>query len=82
MEIFDTTYLLNTVTYGLAPSSFLAVRYLMQLAMENRDKHQRASDIIMHDFYMDDLITGTNTVCEAKKLKKEISQILDSGVFL
>lgn len=76
------TYLLNTVTYGLAPSSFLAVRYLMQLAMENRDKHQRASDIIMHDFYMDDLITGTNTVCEAKKLKKEISQILDSGVFL
>jgi hypothetical protein len=58
-------YRLKTVTYGTACAPFLAVRSLQQLAHENIQKYPLASKIILRDFYMDDLLTGTNSLNEA-----------------
>ncbi|KAK9721103.1 Pao retrotransposon peptidase [Popillia japonica] len=52
-------YRLNTVTYGTAPASFLAVRALHQAAMDN-GADPRVINIIKSDFYMDDLITRSS----------------------
>lgn len=72
---------LNTVTYGTAPASFLAIRCLHQLALENNHKFPDACDAIQRDFYVDDLITGSDTISGIKQLKSDISSILQGAGF-
>jgi hypothetical protein len=74
-------YRLKTVTYGTACAPFLAVRSLQQLAHENIQKYSLASKIILRDFYMDDLLTGTNSLNEAIQIRDEITSILKGGGF-
>ncbi|XP_056647328.1 uncharacterized protein LOC130451991 [Diorhabda sublineata] len=74
-------YTLNTVTYGTAPASFIAIRCLHQLALENSKKYPVASQVITRDFYVDDLITGTDTIENAQILRQNITNILESGSF-
>jgi hypothetical protein len=74
-------YRLKTVTYGTACAPFLAVRSLQQLAHENIQKYPLASKIILRDFYMDDLLTGTNSLNEAIQIRDEITSILKGGGF-
>ncbi|XP_022829237.1 uncharacterized protein LOC111358355 [Spodoptera litura] len=49
-------YKLNTVTYGMSSAPYLATRCLVQLGQECTDKDVRES--ILHDFYVDDYISG------------------------
>jgi hypothetical protein len=74
-------YRLKTVTYGTACAPFLAVRSLQQLAHENIQNYSLASKIILRDFYMDDLLTGTNSLNEAIQIRDEITSILKGGGF-
>nr|XP_022906597.1 uncharacterized protein LOC111418316 [Onthophagus taurus] len=48
-----SVYELNTVTYGTAAASYLAIRSLLQTAFENENL-QEASLRIKRDFYVDD----------------------------
>lgn len=75
-------YELNTITYGTASAPFLAIRCLQQLAHENAEQYPVASSVILHDFYVDDLLTGTETVEEAVTLRNEVTGILESGGFM
>lgn len=72
-------YCLNTVTYGTASASYLATRCLVQLAHDHHDTFPTASAIIERDFYVDDLLTGSNSIDHAIQLKSEIETILQSG---
>lgn len=74
-------YKLNTVTYGTSAASFLAVRCLKQLAIENKDKFERAAMIIENDFYVDDLLTGSDSLEEIIKIQSDVSNILSSAGF-
>lgn len=74
-------YRLNTVTYGTAPASFLATRCLNQLANENENKYREACSAIINDMYVDDLITGANSVQDAIQLREDITHILNTGHF-
>ena len=58
-------YELNTVTYGTASAPYLATRCLRQLGEENKENHPIASKVIISDFYVDDLLTGADTIDEA-----------------
>nr|CAI5865716.1 unnamed protein product [Callosobruchus analis] len=69
-------YRLNTITYGTAPASFLATRALQQVAVEQREQFPLASEVILRDFYVDDLITGSETVESARELKSELVKAL------
>ncbi|XP_065076831.1 uncharacterized protein LOC135700290 [Ochlerotatus camptorhynchus] len=71
-----TKYVLTTVTYGLAPSSFLATCTLHQLAEDEGDSFPRAAEALKQDFYMDDFIRGENSVESAIKLRREITELL------
>jgi hypothetical protein len=75
------TYRLLTVTYGTTCAPFLAVRCLQQAALEKKNHFPTASEIILRDFYMDDLLTGASSVQEATKLKQEINHILNKAGF-
>ncbi|XP_067217392.1 uncharacterized protein [Linepithema humile] len=53
------TYELQTVTYGEACSAFLVIRSLHQAARDLQQQYPEAAQIIMRDFYVDDLLTGS-----------------------
>lgn len=74
-------YELQTVTYGTASAPFLAVRCLIELAYKCKDNFPIASKIIANDFYMDDLLTGADTVIDILKLQKDITNILSTAGF-
>ncbi|XP_044013986.1 uncharacterized protein LOC122856373 [Aphidius gifuensis] len=74
------TYELNTVTFGLAPSPFLAIRCLHKLADDEQENFSIASEILKRDLYVDDLLTGTQTLEEAIKLRDELIPLLQQGM--
>ncbi|XP_036141015.1 uncharacterized protein LOC118644996 [Monomorium pharaonis] len=72
---------LNTLTYGTASASFEAIRALHQTAIDKRDAYPEACNIILMDFYVDDLISGSDTIKSAKDLVHNINTVLSSGCF-
>jgi len=75
------TFELLTVTYGTASASFLAIRSLRKLAEEHLEQYPLASKITLRDFYVDDLVSGADTVQEALQIKDELIQLLQTGKF-
>lgn len=70
---------LNTLTYGTASASFLSTRCIIQLGEECED--ELIKNIIKHDFYIDDLITGCNDETQLRFIQNSISKALNSGGF-
>ncbi|XP_055614881.1 uncharacterized protein LOC129761192 [Toxorhynchites rutilus septentrionalis] len=75
------TYELQRVTFGLAPSSFLAIRSLHQLAEDEGAVFPRAKAALVNDFYVDDYIGGADSEEEAILLRQEFEQLLPKGGF-
>lgn len=72
-------YQLNTVTYGTASATYLAVRTLQQLAQDDGHLHPLAKEILMRDFYMDDLLSGAESVETALLIQTQITTLLARG---
>ncbi|XP_062557578.1 uncharacterized protein LOC134222449 [Armigeres subalbatus] len=78
----DTSvYELKTVTYGTKPAPYLATRTLKQLAVDEETVYPLGSRAISEDTYMDDVITGANTVEEACELQKQLIEMTEKGGF-
>jgi hypothetical protein len=80
-ESQDVLYQLATVTYGTAPASFKATRCLNQLSSEEASSYPLAAEVISRDVYVDDLVTGSDSLSEARRLQEEIIHILGKGGF-
>ncbi|UYV60400.1 hypothetical protein LAZ67_1001040 [Cordylochernes scorpioides] len=74
-------YKLTTITYGTACAPYLAIRTLHQLADDEAMNYPVASEIVKRDFYVDDLLTGADTVEEAQVLIRQIIALLAEGGF-
>lgn len=72
---------LKTVTYGTSSAPFFAITALRQLAIEEQSKFKSASKTILRDFYVDNLLTGTNDLNEGLLLRTELVQLLRNGGF-
>ncbi|XP_076661059.1 uncharacterized protein LOC143364822 [Halictus rubicundus] len=73
------TFELNTVTFGLAPAPYLAIRCLHQLAIDEERDFPEAAMRIKRDLYVDDLLTGTDSIREARALRRQITSLLQRG---
>ncbi|XP_076284702.1 uncharacterized protein LOC143211126 [Lasioglossum baleicum] len=73
------TYELNTITYGTASAPFLATRTLQRIGEECVSVSPIASRIIMKDFYVDDLLTGSDNFQEALAIKRDVSNVLNEA---
>ncbi|XP_053597352.1 uncharacterized protein LOC106694272 [Microplitis demolitor] len=62
-------------------ASHLAIRSLQQLASDEGYAYPHAAVALKRDFYVDDLLTGTNTIPEAEVLRDELNEILKKGGF-
>lgn len=72
-------YRLNTVTYGTASAPFTSVRCLKQLALECSDPSIRT--VIQDDFFVDDLVTGADSIESVKHIANETTKVLQGGCF-
>nr|CAI5862749.1 unnamed protein product [Callosobruchus analis] len=70
------TFELNTVTYGTASAAYLAIRSLHEVARLYQNAYPSICDVIIDDFYVDDLLTGAETVEQVAALKSELSHLL------
>ena len=71
-------YRMTRVTYGITSASHHSVRALQE-SSENTNC-SKTKEVILRDFYVDDLLTGSPTLQEAKQLRRSISEtLLKSG---
>ncbi|XP_055550504.1 uncharacterized protein LOC129733001 [Wyeomyia smithii] len=75
------TYDLQTVTYGLAWSPFLATMALLQLANDEEQQFPLAAAAVKKCFFIDDVLTAANTLAETIELKNQIIVLLERGCF-
>lgn len=76
------TFQLNTLTFGVSSSPFLAIRTLHHLADDECHAYPRAAEIIKKHLYVDDLLTGADTIEEARAIRNEIIALLKRGGFI
>ncbi|XP_031329398.1 uncharacterized protein LOC116160346 [Photinus pyralis] len=74
-------YQLTTVTYGTTAAPYLATRTLQQLAKDEEKEYPNASRVALTDFYVDDVLTGAQTIEEANQLQQELTAMLDKRGF-
>lgn len=74
-------YELNTVTYGTSSAAFLAIRCLYQLGIEAEQSSSIAANAIKNHFYVDDMLTGGDTIQDTVILANELHEILKGGGF-
>lgn len=72
-------YKFKTVTYGTRSAPYLAVKCLQTLAEINSDKYPLASVVAKRDFYVDDLISGSDDLTEAMEIKDQLIDMMKSG---
>ncbi|KAL7725354.1 hypothetical protein ACLKA6_009771 [Drosophila palustris] len=72
-------YQLNTVTYGTASAPFLAIK--VQLSDLCAKSQPVASRVLSQDFYVDDLLTGADSLEELDSMRRQLVEMLDSAGF-
>ncbi|XP_053969222.1 uncharacterized protein LOC128870595 [Anastrepha ludens] len=74
-------YKLDTVTYGTKPAAFLAIRAMHQLAADESATDPIGAEAVLRDFYVDDLITGGDSMAEVLNIKLQTTSLLTRGSF-
>lgn len=74
-------YELTTVTYGTTSGPYLAIKSLQQLAMDDGNKYPVGAKSTLRDFYVDDVLTGADTVEECRVLQTQLQSLLAGGGF-
>ncbi|XP_036347314.1 uncharacterized protein LOC118756670, partial [Rhagoletis pomonella] len=74
-------YRLLRVTYGVASASHLAVKSLYRAALDAGDAYKGISDVITRDFYMDDLLTGSDSLHDLITLQKDVAFVFSKSGF-
>jgi len=74
-------YLLQTITYGMSPAPFLALRTLHQLARDESERFPEATKVLVRDSYIDDIIVGCDSLESAHALKVDLINLLQCGGF-
>ncbi|GFU21862.1 DUF1758 domain-containing protein [Trichonephila clavipes] len=72
-------YQLNTVTYGMASAPFLAMRTLKQISIDEGENFPLAASVLCDNFYMDDVLSGANSLEVARTLQHQLIDILQTA---
>lgn len=69
-------YRMTRLTFGVTCSPFLATQVLQQVAADHAEEYPTAAAIIGSCFYVDDVLTGADSVEEASHIREELNQLL------
>ena len=67
---------MKCLTFGVTSSPFLATQVLRQVAEDYQQDFPIAAESIRTEFYVDDVLTGANTINEAKIIREELNSLL------
>ena len=73
--------IIKTLIYGVKPSGNLAERGLRQTAEKVKNLYPRASEIIENDLYVDDCLSGENSIEEIFSTTDNFKLALEKGGF-
>ncbi|GFT95745.1 integrase catalytic domain-containing protein [Trichonephila clavipes] len=73
------TYELTTVTYCTVSTPYLATRTLKQLAMDEANNFPLAAPVVMSDFYMDDILSGSESIEEVIELQNQLIEMFKTA---
>lgn len=74
-------YRLNTVTFGMCSSPYLAQRTLIHLANVEEGRFPRAANVVRNNVYVDDIAAGCDDLASVIELRDELTELLLSGGF-
>ncbi|GBN27941.1 hypothetical protein AVEN_216327-1 [Araneus ventricosus] len=74
------TYKLNTVTYSTTSALYLATRVLHQLVKDEGQCCPLAATVLDSDFYMEDVLTGGDSLEEVRELQIQLIRLLARAV--
>ena len=72
---------MQRVTFGVTSSPYLAIKTLIQTALDHGKAYPLAQEHLLGSFYVDDFFGGANTEQEAVVLRQQLNQILSQGGF-
>lgn len=72
-------YRLNTVTYGVSSAPFLACRTLKQLIQDEGSDLPLATNALLLDVYVDDVVSGARDLDNARRAKSEVIELFNRG---
>jgi len=72
---------MNTLTFGQKSSPFLAIRTLHQLVEDEAANDKHVQKVVLHDLYVDDVVTGAETEDAAIELQKKLINVFSRGKF-
>lgn len=72
---------LQTVTYGTSSAPFLAVSTIRYLAETYKDRFPLAAQVLLNDCYVDDIMTGADSLDMLYSVKNELVNLLHIGGF-
>jgi hypothetical protein len=64
-----------------ASAPYLAMKCLQQLAHEFAKKFPHATKVLLENMYMNDILTGTDTLEDAITLRDNLINVVDKGDF-
>lgn len=68
---------MNTITFGLGPAAFLAIRCLIQLAEDEKSEFPIGAEMLKSFFYVDNLIAGSDNINEIKQIYEQVNGIMN-----
>lgn len=72
---------LTTMTYGTASASCLAIRTFHPLTDDEKLHHPQACRMLKENFYVEDVLTGRDTLKESQALQLDRIKVLLKGRF-
>jgi len=74
-------YCITRVTFGMMSSPFLAIATVQHHSKVNADLYPLTAKEILHNMYVDDLLTGAEDVDKAYALHKDLYALMKTGGF-
>ena len=74
-------YRMTRVTFGVSASSFAANMSIKQNALELAEQYPLATRAVQEEFYVDDGLTGADSVEEAIELQRQLQELFLKGGF-
>ncbi len=70
---------MRRLTFGVRPSPYLATQVIRHLAERHSSTHPTASKAILNDFYVDDFVSGADSVEAAQEIRTQLCELLQKA---
>ena len=72
----------SRVTFGVSASSFAANMAIKQNSIDYAELYPLAAEVVQKCFYVDDCLTGADSIEEAVSLQQQLHNLFMQGSFL